>query len=496
MKYISTRGECPPQNFEQVVLTGLAPDGGLFVPQTLPHFSADEISRWRELPYPELALEIIKPFIVGTGAAATAEAGATAGAGTIGEADLRKILADSYASFAHPEVTPLTPLAPSGGRHHLLELFHGPTLAFKDIALQVLGRLLDHILTRRNERVVILGATSGDTGSAALEGCRHSDQVDIVILHPHDRVSEVQRRQMTTVPGNNVLNLAVQGNFDDCQRIVKAAFNDQSFLPPERRLVAVNSINWARIVLQIVYYFAAALKLGGPQQPVSFSVPTGNFGDIYAGYLAKKMGLPINRLIVATNKNDILHRFISNNDYSTANINHTFSPSMDILVSSNFERYLFDLFERDSKALADFMRRSTNEPLNVSATQWKTMREIFDSASVDDDTTCETIAEEFNNSGVLLDPHSAVGVRAARLYEQNSNDKDKGDKGKEPIVTLATAHPAKFSEAIIAAGLDAPALPAHMADLFKRKERFHIVPNDLTQVSNHITEHLRGTSKA
>lgn len=463
MKYISTRGGCPDQTFKQVLLTGLAPDGGLFVPKELPHFSAGEIASWRDLDYPELALKIITPFI----------------GDEIPAPELRKIIEESYAQFDSPDVAPLTRLADN---EWILELFHGPTLAFKDFALQVLGRLLDYVLTENDQRVVILGATSGDTGSAALEGCRHSDRVDIFILHPHQRVSDVQRKQMTTVPGNNVFNLAVRGNFDDCQRIVKAAFADQSFLPAGRQLVAVNSINWARILMQIVYYFSAALRLGGPEQAVSFSVPTGNFGDIYAGYLAKHMGLPINRLVIATNQNDILHRFVSANEYAVTDLSKTFSPSMDILVSSNFERYLFDLFDRDPQTLAAFMQGVGTQTLSVSAAQWQRVREEFDSASVDDKTTCAVIAEVFEKSGQLLDPHTAVGVQSARLCLAGHS---------EPTITLATAHPAKFSEAIAAAGLPAPELPPHLADLFDREERCTVVDNDLQAVTDYMREHIR-----
>lgn len=464
MKYISTRGKGSAQNFEQVLLTGLAPDGGLYVPAELPHFEAAKIASWRSLSYPELALKIITPFI---GDEIDADA-------------LRRIIFESYSEFDHPDVAPLVQI---GENEWILELFHGPTLAFKDFALQVLGRLLDHVLTKRQLRVVILGATSGDTGSAALEGCRHSSRVDIFILHPHNRVSDVQRKQMTTVPGDNVFNLAVEGNFDDCQRLVKAAFANQSFLPDGRQLVAVNSINWARILMQIVYYFYAALKLGAPEHKVSFSVPTGNFGDIYAGYLAKKMGLPVEQLIVATNRNDILHRFISNNDYSVTDLTHTYSPSMDILVSSNFERYLFDLFERDGKALEAFMARFGKGSLRVSDKQWQQVKAEFDSASVDDETTCDVIAEVFSTSGLLLDPHTAVGVKAARNCRNNGNS-------DVPIVTLATAHPAKFSEAITAAGLDTPALPPHLKDLNDREERYTVVKNELAEVTKFIQNHV------
>lgn len=462
MKYISTRGGCEPQGFEEVLLQGMAPDGGLFVPASLPNISAEQLREWRDLSYTELALEIITPFIDGD----------------IDDATLRGIIEDSYAGFAHPDVAPLVEL---GEGEWLLELFHGPTLAFKDFALQVLGRMLDHVLTERQQRVVIMGATSGDTGSAALEGCRHSSQVDLFILHPYGRVSDVQRRQMTTVTGDNVFNLAIEGNFDDCQRLVKAAFADQSFLPEGRQLVAVNSINWARILMQIVYYFWAALRLGAPERSVSFSVPTGNFGDIYAGYLARGMGLPIEQLVVATNENDILHRFISNNEYSVAELNKTYSPSMDILVSSNFERYLFDLFGRDPALLTDFMDRFGSETLSVNESQWRQVQQDFASASVDDETTCKLIRAVHEETGELLDPHSAVGLQAARWCRR---------QGDTPMVTLATAHPAKFSEAIAAAGLAKPALPPHLEDLFEREERMTVLPNQLNAVTRFMTEKL------
>ncbi len=462
MRYISTRGQGKPQSFEQVLLTGLAPDGGLYVPESLPQISAEQMSAWKTLSYPQLALEIAQLFI----------------GDEIPTAALNAIIEDSYRDFDHPDVAPLVELDDG---EYILELFHGPTLAFKDFALQVLGRLLDYVLKKNQQRVVILGATSGDTGSAALEGCRHSDHVDIFILHPYQRVSDVQRKQMTTVPGSNVFNLAVEGNFDDCQRLVKAAFADQSFLPADRQLVAVNSINWARILMQIVYYFSAALKLGAPQKAVSFSVPTGNFGDIYAGYLAKCMGLPVDRLIVATNKNDILHRFIGNNEYSVTDLSKTYSPSMDILVSSNFERYLFDLFERDGNQLADFMHAFGKQTLHVSDEQWQQVKSVFDSASVDDETTCEVIARVKAENDMLLDPHTAVGVQSARLCKEQST---------APIITLATAHPAKFSDAVTAAGLPVPELPPHMQDLFEREERYQVVPAELQAVTRYITENL------
>jgi len=461
LKYISTRGGGIPQTFEQVLLTGLAPDGGLYVPAELPHFSQEELASWKNLSYPELALKIVSPFI---GEDIPAEA-------------LSKIVIESYAQFDHPEVAPLTKLAEND---FMLELYHGPTLAFKDFALQVLGRILDYVLIKNDQRVVILGATSGDTGSAALEGCRHSKQVDIFILHPHQRVSEVQRRQMTTVVGDNVFNLAVQGNFDDCQSIVKAAFADQSFLPKESQLVAVNSINWARIMMQIVYYFSAALKVGAPEQAVSFSVPTGNFGDIYAGFLAKSIGLPIKQLVVATNSNDILHRFINDNEYSTTGLSHTLSPSMDILVSSNFERYLFDLFDRDSDTLIDFMSKLGQEPQQVSDEKWQQMRKSFSSARVDDAVTSETIEKVFNDTGKLVDPHTAVGIRAAR---------DCNADPATPMITLSTAHPAKFSDAINKAGLETPELPPHLIGLFEKKEHYTVVPKELAAVTEFVKKY-------
>lgn len=467
MKYQSTRNGCPEQSFEQVLLEGLASDGGLFVPVSLPSFEIEEIQSWADLSYQDLALKVITPFV----------------GSDIPAPELRTIIYDSYDGFYHSDVAPLIMLDEN---EYVLELFHGPTLAFKDFALQVLGRLLDYVLKKNGQRVAILGATSGDTGSAAIEGCRHSDQVDIFILHPLNRVSEVQRRQMTTVHGENVFNLAVDGNFDDCQRLVKAAFNDQSFLPTQCRLAAVNSINWARIMMQMVYYFSSVLKLTRGESKVSFSVPTGNFGDVYAGYLAKKMGLPIDQLVVATNSNDILHRFISKNDYSASKLKKTFSPSMDILVSSNFERYLFDLFDRDGDVLSDFMQRSLSGKLSVSERQWQTVQAMFSSASVTDDQTCRVISEIFKRHEMLLDPHTAIGLDAGRRCHNGSNS---------PMVTLATAHPVKFGEAVEAAGQKAPDLPGHLGNLLEREERYQTLPNDLHAVQDFVVQNLRFCSK-
>jgi threonine synthase len=462
MKYISTRGKSPACNFEQVLLTGLAPDGGLYVPESLPQFSVAEIASWAGLPYDQLAFRVIQPFIDGE----------------IPDEVLQRIITESYQTFTHKAVAPMRQL---DANEWVLELYCGPTLAFKDFALQLLGRLLDYVLTRDNKKVAVLGATSGDTGSAALEGCRHCENIDLFILHPYQRVSDVQRRQMTTIPGDNVHNIAVRGNFDDCQRIVKAAFGDQSFLPADRQLVAVNSINWARIMAQIVYYFYASLNLGGPLRPVSFSVPTGNFGDIYAGYLARSMGLPINQLVIATNRNDILHRLISDNEYSLGNLEHTLSPSMDIMVSSNFERYLFDLFDRDADAVTAFVTGLGNTPQHLKPEQWQRARDLFSSLGVDDDTTCQVIARVYADTQFLIDPHTAIGVHAARVCNR--------DPGV-PMITLATAHPVKFADAVEKAGLEYPALPEHLQDLMEREERYDVLDNDINAITGFMQSQL------
>jgi threonine synthase len=462
VKYISTRGTAPALSFEDVLLTGLASDGGLYVPETLPQFTKEEIAAWAGLPYAELAFNVMYPFVKGA----------------IPEANFKQMLEDTYAAFSHKAVAPLTQV---GSNEWVMELFHGPTLAFKDFALQLLGRLLDFMLERRNERVVIMGATSGDTGSAAIEGCKTSKHVDIFILHPHNRVSEVQRRQMTTIIADNIHNIAVEGNFDDCQSMVKASFNDQSFLKGKTRLVAVNSINWARIMAQIVYYFHASLSLGGPHKEIAFSVPTGNFGDIFAGYLAKKLGLPIKQLVVATNTNDILHRCLSRNEYKVESLSHTLSPSMDIMVSSNFERLLFDLYGRDGKALSELMVTFQSGEGKIDADHWEAARKLFDSAAVDDEGTVATIKQVFDETEEILDPHTAIGVKAARVCRRDVTI---------PMVTLGTAHPVKFPEAVSKAGIKKmPDLPIHMADLFEREESYKVLPKDIKQIQAYIAEH-------
>jgi threonine synthase len=463
MKYISTRGGVEPKSFEDVVLTGLAEDGGLFVPEQLPKFSIEEIASWGALSYEELALKIITPFV----------------GGSIPEQDLRQLIEKSYAGFRHEAVAPLIQ---AGHNQWILELFQGPTLAFKDFALQFLGNLLDYILAKRNQKVVIMGATSGDTGSAAIEGCRHCKNLDIFILHPYERVSEVQRRQMTTVLADNIHNLALHGNFDDCQNMVKASFADQSFLPEGRQLAAVNSINWARIMAQIVYYFWASLALGGPHKKVSFSVPTGNFGDIFAGYLANQMGLPIEQLVIATNQNDILHRCISDNDHSTQPLQQSLAPSMDIMISSNFERLLFDLYDRDGEQIAKLMADAKNGHMKLSDTALAKARKLFSSYRCGDQGVVDVIRSTFDDSGYLLDPHTAIGLAAARKCSNNKST---------PMITLATAHPAKFPDAVKEAGYPQdPALPPHMANLFEREEQYTVLDNDSQVVQQFIADHI------
>jgi len=462
MKYISTRGNAPELTFEDVLLTGLASDGGLYVPKEVPQFSLEEIESWRDLSYTELAHKVIYPFVEGS----------------VDSESLQTMINEVYNSFGHKAVAPVQQI---DHNEYVLELFHGPTLAFKDFALQMLGRLLDYVLERRHEKVVIMGATSGDTGSAAIEGTKACKNVDIFILHPNGKVSDVQRRQMTTVKGDNIYNIAIEGNFDQAQDMVKASFGDQAFLRGERKLVAVNSINWARIMSQIVYYFYSALNLGGPVRPMAYSVPTGNFGDIFAGYMAKKMGLPIEQLIIATNSNDVLHRLMSKNQYEVRPLQHTITPSMDIAVSSNFERLLFDLYDRNGSDLAALMAKMNAKEDVVSLDEAKLAkaRELFDSLGVDEDTTVKTMQEVYDETGYLLDPHTAIGVKAARECRRNP---------RIPMITLGTAHPVKFEDAVKRAGYDMPALPHHLTDLMEREERLTVLPAELDKVQAFIAE--------
>jgi threonine synthase len=465
VRYISTRhgsqGNPAPLGFEDIMLAGLARDGGLYLPAEWPKFSTAEIAALRGLSYTELAFRIMRPFVDGA----------------FDEATFRRLIAEAYASFETPEVAPLKPLGDSG--LHLLELFHGPTLAFKDVALQLLGRMLDQTLTARSQHATIVGATSGDTGSAAIEAVRDRKTIDIFMLFPKGRVSEVQRRQMTTVSAPNVHNIAVQGTFDDCQDLAKACFNDLAFRD-RHALTAVNSINFARVMAQIVYYFWAALKLGAPERPVAFTVPSGNFGNVYAGYAAKQMGLPISHFVVGTNSNDILARFFESGIMTTTEVVPTFSPSMDIQISSNFERLLFDLYDRNGVTLADAMTafRSTGT-LRVGANALSGVRQLFDAGRVDEPGTLAAIADCRRRFGETIDPHTAVGYVVAQQHRRDP---------AVPMVVLATAHPAKFPDAVEKATGVRPSLPARLGNLMDRAERVDGLRNDIGELKAMIDE--------
>ncbi|MBT6138388.1 MAG: threonine synthase [Rhodospirillaceae bacterium] len=468
MRYISTRGTAEPLNFEDAMLTGLARDGGLYVPETWPHFSDHEIRAMRSMSYPELATVIMRPFI----------------GDTFTEHEFREMVEETYAGFDHPAVAPLRQL---DGGLWLMELFHGPTIAFKDYAMQLLGRMFDKVLTRRGERVTIVGATSGDTGSAAIEACRDRAAIDCFILFPNDRVSEVQRRQMTTVQADNVHSIALEGTFDDCQDMLKALFNDMEFRD-RHNLSAVNSINWARLMPQIVYYFWAATALGAPDRPVAFAVPSGNFGNVFSAYAAKNMGLPIERLMVGSNRNDILTRFFTGGTMQVTGVEPSLSPSMDIQVSSNFERLLFDLYDRDGPAVADVLTkfRETGS-FTVSQGMLERAQELFEGHATDDTETTRVIAETWKRTAEIIDPHTAVGVdhaMAARAAGRIA--------APVPIISLACAHPAKFPDAVEAAIGSRPPLPKHMADLLERPERMTVLANDKAAVSGFIAEHVAG----
>jgi len=461
MRYVSTRGEAAPRDFESVLLAGLAEDGGLFVPESWPVLSPAEWRAMRGLPYPALAARILALF----------------GAGGL---PLGAMCRDAYAGFGHPAVAPLVQL---DTRVFALELFHGPTLAFKDMALQLLGRMFDHVLDKRGERATIVGATSGDTGSAAIEACRDRAAVDIVILHPENRTSAVQRRQMTTVLSANVRNIAVRGDFDACQDLVKAMFNDAPFRA-EMNLSAVNSINWARIAAQIPYYAAAALALGAPEREVAVVVPTGNFGNVLAAWAARRMGLPIAQFVVASNRNDILARFLAANDMSTRPVESSLSPSMDIQVSSNFERLLFELLDRDAGATAEAMARFRAEGrMPVPEAAWRKATALFHGFALDDAGTIAEIARLHRDSGYLADPHTAVGTAAARALAPAD--------AAIPVIVAATAHPAKFPDAVEKATGLRPPLPARLADLHDRPERFAVLPNDLAAIEAAVRAHAR-----
>lgn len=460
LSYVSTRGQAPRLGFADTTLAGLATDGGLYVPDACPKLSEAEIGNMNSQQYLEIAWRVILPFV----------------SDDIPSETLIKLLRAAYKGFANKEIAPLRELDKN---LYVQELFHGPTLAFKDIALQFLGQVFDHILRIKETRTTIVGATSGDTGSAAIEAFRGKDNVDIFILHPHNRVSEVQRRQMTTVQDSNVFNVAIEGSFDDCQDLVKAMFNDTTFRK-ELRLSAINSINWARIVAQVVYYFYAGARLFHERdKKITFCVPSGNFGNVYAGYVAQSMGLPVEKLLVATNRNDILHRFFQTGRMKAEGVAPTLSPSMDIQVSSNFERLLFDIFGRQGAAVDQTMKHFRKPaPFHLEEGAMDNVRKLFGSGKVEDSETLDVIRVVHKKHGYILDPHSAVGVGVALQYRAANPD--------ATIVTLATAHPAKFPKAVEQAIGIKPELPAHLADLHTRPEKFTVLPKDLAKVQDFV----------
>ncbi len=462
MRYVSTRGAAPVLSFEEAMLTGLARDGGLYLPETWPRLSADEIAGFAGLPYEDVAVAVMRPFI----------------GDAFGEDAFREIVARAYAGFGHAARAPLAQIAPNDW---ILELHHGPTLAFKDFAMQLIGQMFQVALKRRGERVTIVGATSGDTGSAAIEAFRGLDAVDVVILYPHGRVSEVQRRQMTTPTEANVHALAVEGDFDACQALVKGMFNDLAFRD-SMRLAAVNSINWARVLAQAVYYFTAAVALGAPARAVSFSAPTGNFGDVFAGHVARAMGLPIAKLVIATNENDILHRTLTTGRHEKAGVTATTSPSMDIEVSSNFERLLFELYGRDGAAVTQLMEELKAGGFTLRQGALARLREDFASGRADQAQVAAEIARIRATTGQVIDPHTAVGLIAAAA--------NRGDPAT-PMITLGTAHAAKFPDAVQAACGVRPALPPRMADLYDRAERVTVVPDNLAAIEAVVRERAR-----
>jgi len=463
LRYVSTRGGVPACGFEAALFAGLAADGGLYLPESWPRLERDELEALQGASYQAVAARVLGPF----------------GGKDLEADELAGLIAAAYATFDHAAVAPLRQLGPNVW---LLELFHGPTLAFKDIAMQLLARLFEHFLSRGRRPITIVGATSGDTGAAAVQAFADRARTTLVVLHPHGRISEVQRRQMTTVAAANVHNLAIEGTFDDCQALLKALLGDQE-LRERLNLAAVNSINWGRIMAQAVYYVTAALALGAPWRRLAFAVPTGNFGDVYAGYVARRMGLPIAQLIVATNRNDILARFFASGVYEAGAVVPTTSPSMDIQVASNFERLLSDLHERDGGAVSALMAEfQERKRFAVEVDRLGRAREVFDAARVEETDVAATMAAVLRSTGVLLDPHSAVGVAAGRACRQDE---------ALPLVCLATAHPAKFPDAVVAATGIRPALPPRLADLGERPERLEVLPNQLAAVRARIGQLAR-----
>ena len=468
MHYVSTRGEAPTLGFAEAMLAGLARDGGLYVPTTWPRLDAETIAGFSGRPYAEVAVEVIRPFV----------------GDVIPDSDLARMTREAYGRFRHPAVAPLVQF---GMSDFILELFHGPTLAFKDLAMQLLGRLMDEVLTARGERTTIVVATSGDTGGAAVEAFRGRARVDLFVLFPHGRISDVQQRMMTTVGDDNVHTLAIEGTFDDCQAMVKGMFNHQAFRD-QVRLSGVNSINWARTVAhQVVYYFTAAVALGCRRRKIAFSVATGNFGDVYAGYVARCMGLPIDRLTVATNVNDILARTIATGTYELREVVPTSSPSMDIQVASNFERLLFDIHGRDGRLVRALMASlAQSRRFALSASALPALRSVFSAVRADEDETAATIRTMLRETGHLIDPHTAVGIAVA---EKEIRDQS------IPMIVLGTAHPAKFPDAVEAASGVRPQLPEWLADLDGRPERVIRLPVDQRTIEHHIVSVSRAAHK-
>ena len=458
MRYVSTRGEAPPLGFMDVTLAGLARDGGLYVPETWPQLSGETIAGFAGRPYAEVAVEVIRPFV----------------GDTISEVELSRLAREAYGTFRHPAVVPI---AQFGASTFLLELFHGPTLAFKDVAMQLLARLMDHALAARGERTTIVVATSGDTGGAAVEAFRGRERADLFVLFPQGRVSDVQRRMMTTANDNNVHAIAIEGTFDDCQALVKGLFNHHAFRD-RVRLTGVNSINWARIVAQVVYYFTAAATLGSPHRKVAFTVPTGNFGDVFAGYVAERMGLPVDRLVIATNVNDILARTLSTGTYDLREVVATSSPSMDIQVSSNFERLLFEATGRDAAQVRAYMASlAQSGRFSLSSQALSQIRALFNADRADEEETAATIRTTLRETSRLVDPHTAVALAVA--------EKEARDPAM-PMIVLGTAHPAKFPEAVEAACGVRPGLPDWLSDLPERPERATPMPVDQGAVEKFI----------
>ncbi len=463
MKYISTRGQAPVLDFDDVLLSGLARDGGLYVPDIWPVFNSTKIKEFSSLPYNELALKVIQPFV----------------GNSIDTVTLSEMINSSYSRFTSADIAPLKEI---GKNEYLLELLHGPTLAFKDIALQVLGHLFDHILKIKGKTTTIIGATSGDTGSAAIESMRDRNAIEVFMLHPFGRISDVQRRQMTTVNSPNIHNIAIEGNFDDCQDLVKAMFNDKPFCD-RLRLGAVNSINWARIMSQIVYYFYAAARVGALTNPISFAVPTGNFGNVFSGYSAKCMGLNVDQFVVGSNKNDILTRFLETGSMTIHEVHSTLSPSMDIQVSSNFERLLFEILDHDGARVQIIMEEFRNKgTFSIDNKALEIIQTIFYGARFDDESTKRTILEVFEKTGELVDPHTAVGIAAGRAQRRDKS---------VPMIALATAHPAKFPDAVNQSVGQRPALPKRLDQMMEKEERFVILANDLNLVRSYVSDNSK-----